>query len=63
MPKAKKVIDTPNFTPGVGTYEDQSPRLSRKSPSFRMRQRTTTDIDLALKSSAFQPGPANYQPF
>ena len=47
----------------MGTYEDQSPKIKRKSPQFKMGQRTSSDLEKILKTKASLPGPSNYQPF
>jgi hypothetical protein len=51
------------LTPGAGDYEDQSPRIKRKAPSYMMSKRTMSDIDRLMKNQSAQPGPGNYEPF
>ena len=48
--------------PGAGQYEDQSPSVKHKMPSFRMSLKTESLFDKKLRKDNF-PGPANYNPY
>ena len=55
-------VATAQENPGAGEYDDQSPRISKRAPSYRIQARRETSIqaDCRLKD---QPGPGRYEPF
>ena len=48
--------------PGVGHYDDQSPQVMRRKPSYRMRLKTETMLERKLRKDR-NPGPGAYDPF
>lgn len=52
-----------NGFPGAGRYKDQSPRVKKTAPSYRMAARKETVIEEDCRLSKFKPGPGRYDPF
>ena len=56
--------DLKETSPGVGRYNDCSPQIKKRSPSYRMSLKTESDFERLLrKECQARPGPANYEPF
>lgn len=56
--------DTSRYNPGSGYYEDQSPKIKKKSPEITIGLKTETEFEKLLrKEKSNQPGPANYDTF
>jgi len=62
LPKSKKRFHLKNGNPGVGTYEDQSPRVKRKSPTYHIGQQLESKFDKSLRLYP-NPSPAHYDAF
>jgi hypothetical protein len=66
LSKAKREIGKKiaNTSPGVGRYNDQSPTIKKRNPSYRMSLKTESDFEKILrKECSSRPGPGNYDPF
>lgn len=61
--KTNRCATTNQQMPGAGEYEDQSPRIGRTSPSYRIQERKETCIQQDCRLSKEKPGPGRYVPF
>ena len=46
----------------MGSYEDQSPRVKRKAPTYQMGEKLESKFDKALRLYP-NPSPAHYEAF
>lgn len=53
-----------NTSPGVGKYNEEISLLRKRSPSYKMGEKTHSEFERILRRECeTRPGPANYTPF